>query len=85
MGDRAVGEIAQERGIGLDEAYEAIHGAVPIRRPGTPDEVATCCAFLASDEASYVNGAALVVDGGATVVDLTSTAWSSPTVEEATR
>jgi NAD(P)-dependent dehydrogenase (short-subunit alcohol dehydrogenase family) len=85
MGDRAVGEIAEERGIGLDEAYDAIHEPVPLRRPGTPDEVATCCLFLASDEASYVNGASLVVDGGATVVDVTSIAWSSPTAEEATR
>ncbi len=44
--------------------------ASPARRPGTPAEVAACVLFLASDEASYVNGAMLVVDGGNTLVEM---------------
>lgn len=39
---------------------------VPARRAGTPEEVAACVRFLASDDASYVNGATLTVDGGLT-------------------
>jgi 3-oxoacyl-[acyl-carrier protein] reductase len=44
--------------------------ASPSKRPGTPDEVAACALFLASDEASYVNGAMLVVDGANTLMEM---------------
>jgi 3-oxoacyl-[acyl-carrier protein] reductase len=37
---------------------------VPARRPGRPDEVAACVRFLASEEAGYVTGSVLTVDGG---------------------
>lgn len=36
----------------------------PMKRPGTPDEIAFGCLYLASEEASYCNGTILVIDGG---------------------
>ena len=44
--------------------------ASPAARPGTPDEVAACAVFLASDQAGYVNGAMLVVDGANTLMEM---------------
>ena len=40
--------------------------AIPLRRPGQPEEIARVVAFLGSDDASFINGAVLCVDGGST-------------------
>ena len=47
-----------------DELGAAVRAAVPMQRQGTADEVAAAVAFLASDDASYITGHCLVVDGG---------------------
>jgi meso-butanediol dehydrogenase / (S,S)-butanediol dehydrogenase / diacetyl reductase len=47
-------------------AAAAFVAAIPVRRFGKPEEVAAAITFLAADEASFVNGANLLVDGGVT-------------------
>ncbi len=63
--------IARARGVPLGEAdgkldviTEAFREAQPIRRPGHPDDIAKAALWLASDDSGFVNGHALVVDGG---------------------
>lgn len=50
-----------------DEVLEKMRSQVPLRRLGKPEEVANIYAFLASDEASYINGAVIEASGGMTL------------------
>ncbi|MCH7344329.1 3-oxoacyl-ACP reductase FabG [Pelomonas sp. CA6] len=50
-----------------DKVMDEMRAHVPLKRLGRPEEIASVYAFLASDEASYVNGAVLEVSGGMTV------------------
>jgi NAD(P)-dependent dehydrogenase (short-subunit alcohol dehydrogenase family) len=50
----------------LDTIREAFATAQPLRRPGDPSDIAKAALWLASDDSSFVNGHALVVDGGVT-------------------
>ena len=58
--DTAMGNPQQLRGA----ARNADYGSVPLQRIGEPKEVAAASLFLCSDEASYISGAELLVDGG---------------------
>jgi NAD(P)-dependent dehydrogenase (short-subunit alcohol dehydrogenase family) len=49
-----------------DLVLKRAHGSVPLGRTGLPEEIANAALFLLSDEASFITGAALPVDGGVT-------------------
>jgi len=59
---------AAESGRGFEEYYQRVVAPIPMKRAATADEVARGILFLASDEASFMTGSALSVDGGSTAL-----------------
>ena len=60
-------ETAMTSGISsLPEVYEGLRRRIPLQRWGRPEEIAAVIGFLASADASFVNGAVIPVDGGIT-------------------
>jgi NAD(P)-dependent dehydrogenase (short-subunit alcohol dehydrogenase family) len=51
---------------GEEAAWEALSQDVPLKRFARPEEIAQAVLYLASDEARYMTGAELVIDGGYT-------------------
>jgi 3-oxoacyl-[acyl-carrier protein] reductase len=63
-------QAAQAQGISRDEALEKARAKIPLGRFGKEDEIAAVIAFLCSEQASNVTGAAWSVDGGAVPIIL---------------
>ena len=55
---------SKETGVTTDEVIKAMGKDVPIGRLGTPDEFASIVTFLCSEQASYITGNSIHVDGG---------------------
>lgn len=61
----APGFIETEMTEGLDEkTVQTWRDAIPLKRGGTPEDVANACVFLGSDMSSYISGQVIQVDGG---------------------
>jgi NAD(P)-dependent dehydrogenase (short-subunit alcohol dehydrogenase family) len=55
---------SEVRGVTVAEALQPLLDVTPMKRMGSPTEVANVIAFLCSEEASYITGQTIVVDGG---------------------
>ncbi|MGB9992299.1 SDR family NAD(P)-dependent oxidoreductase [Pseudoduganella rhizocola] len=64
-------ELAKQAVLGSPEARHTILSRTPLGRCGEPEEVASIAAFLASDDASYMTGQTLFVDGGRMALNYT--------------
>lgn len=64
MSEYEMGVAAQQNGTAPEDGFKALTGRIALRRVAMPEEIASCCLFLASGEASFVTGAVLVADGG---------------------
>lgn len=56
---------AREQNISYEDYLRQVAASIPAGRLGKPEEIGTVIAFLASEQASYINGVNLLVDGGA--------------------
>ncbi|HED9536880.1 TPA: SDR family oxidoreductase, partial [Klebsiella pneumoniae] len=76
MADEEMIPLMQEHGLSLTEAYQRVCRDVPLRRPASPEEIAQACQFLCSPQAAIISGATLVADGGASIVDVPTLAFT---------
>jgi NAD(P)-dependent dehydrogenase (short-subunit alcohol dehydrogenase family) len=61
----------------VDGVFACISSNVPLRRVAAPDEITGICSYLASDDSAFMTGSVLLIDGGASVVDVSGAALSS--------
>ncbi len=81
MADGSMDEFAAVLGGDREDAYRNASAGSPLRRPAEAEEVAEAVRWLASPAASYVNGAVLTLDGGASAVDATYAAQRATSPE----
>lgn len=69
MSDVEMEEIMERDHVSLEEAYKTVTRFVPLQRPASLEEIGNSILYITSEQASYVTGAELAVDGGITIVD----------------
>ena len=64
MSEMEMDELARRNGTSREEEFELVRQRIGLKRIADASEIAACCLFLASDEASFVTGTVLLADGG---------------------
>ena len=70
MVEKEFGQIGQMIGMESQAFFDMVSKVLPLQRFGDPQEIGGVCTFLASDDSSFMTGAALVIDAGTAVVDV---------------
>ena len=81
MLEEALSPLTETLRTDVDGVFACISSNVPLRRVAAPDEVSGICSYLASDDSSFMTGSVLLLDGGASVVDVSGAALSSAGVK----
>ena len=74
--DYGITGMAERLGTNVEGATERFASHLPLRRAAEPSEIASVCAFLASDDSSFMTGAVIAADGGSLIVDVSGASIS---------
>jgi NAD(P)-dependent dehydrogenase (short-subunit alcohol dehydrogenase family) len=74
MLENSLTPLAEAIGTDLDGVFQHISAMIPLRRTAHPSEISGICSFLASDDASFITGSVILVDGGTAIVDVAGAA-----------
>ena len=77
MLEHAMTPMAETLKTDIDGALARLTSYSPLRRIGLPGEISGICSFLAGDDSSFMTGAVVVADGGASIVDVNGAAVNS--------
>lgn len=77
MLEQALSPLTEVLKTDVNGVLNCISSNVPLHRVASPDEISGICSYLASDDASFMTGAVLLIDGGAAMVDVSGAALSS--------
>ena len=74
LSNRTVQQLSDRAGVTIEEGYAQLGGGLPLGRVGQPEEIAGVIAFLTGPDSSFITGAVIAADGGASIIDASSQA-----------